>query len=101
MELIECPILDWPASSYLIPAGHCGGGLHLLRDHALLLSIRVVGRRCGHRLFLQLLGLGVLAQILMRGRRSGRDSRGSHIPTYAARFLVNYRVRLTFNKDTH
>lgn len=52
---------------YLIAAGNCRCRLHLLRDNALLLIVRVQGAGGGHGLLLELFRLGVLAQILVRG----------------------------------
>lgn len=58
---------------YLIAAGDCRCRLHLLGDHALLLIAGVQGACGGHCLLLQLLRLGVLAQILVRGGCAGGD----------------------------
>jgi len=54
--------------SYLVPTGHRRRRLHLLGDDALLLLVGIVGAGGGHRLLLQLLGLGVLVQIFDRIR---------------------------------
>lgn len=67
--------------SYLFAAGYRGGGFHLLRDDALLLPVEVV-RRCGRECFLfELLRFGVLAEVLVRGRRARCDRRGGHVRT--------------------
>jgi len=65
--------------SYLVPTGHRRRRLHLLGDDALLLLVGIVGAGGGHRLLLQLLRLGVLAQILVRGGGAGGDSGGRDI----------------------
>lgn len=65
--------------SYLIPAGHGRRRLHLLGDDALLLLGGVVGAGGGHCLLLQLLGLGILAQILVRGGGAGGDCGGRDV----------------------
>lgn len=65
--------------SYLVATGHCRRRLHLLGDDALLLLGGIMGAGGGHRLLLQLLGLGILAQILVRGGGAGGDSGGRDI----------------------
>jgi len=72
---------NWDAAmrSYLIPTGDRRRRLHLLGNDALLLLVGIVGAGGGHRLLLQLLRLGVLAQILVRGGGAGGDCGGRDI----------------------